>query len=643
MIRYDYDRAAAKRSERIQAAQVHLPRYLAILLLFIVLAGANRDTTLVRPSRSDRELLGCQFNSVDDLIERARAGSVRVLDRTGWHFLASPGKQYFAPVVRVDELPEYVLEALVAQEDRRFYQHKGNDWLGIARAVLMNLRALGVLQGGSSITSQAIGLSCFGHLGPWGRRIAEIIVSPEAETVLTKIEIATLYLNVAYFGSGAFGIEAASRVFFGKGAADLTLAETILIIQALPQPSMRNVRKNIDLARKHAHVLLNQMLEQGFINKAEATRAKRASPQVQKAKKPSGVQRQSHPHLGYFGQYVFEHLPKASNVEAPRTVVSTMNLHLQEQVVHFVNEMFKNAGRSHRIGQVAVAVADFRTGEILAYIGGRNFNQSQFDRVTDAKRQGGSTLKILAYGVAIAQGLRAETFVLDAPTAVNDHSIRNADSRSHGRISVADAFARSLNTIPVALVSSRAAAMQHFADQLGLDVKLTPSPIAALGVDSVSPIRLLEAFGTVANLGRRMVAVPIIEVRNGGSVNRVCARHSAGRQVISPIVAAELAKLLRRAVAVGTGRIANFSPSAAGKTGTTTDGRDAWFVGFDAQHVAVVWLGNDDGRPMRDVTGGGLAARLWTATMRAAGKFRVPPRCDVSGPEVVAIVGPGLR
>jgi penicillin-binding protein 1A len=211
-----------------------------VLLLLIMVAAAP-----VWPLSSDRDLLGCQFNSVDDLIERARVGSVRVLDRTGQRFLSSPGKKYFAPVVRVSKLPEYVLEALIAKEDRRFYQHKGNDWFGIARAALVNLRALGVRQGGSSITNQAIGLSCFGHLGRWIRRIAEIIVSPKAETVLKKAEIATLYLNVADFGSGTFGIEAASRVFFGKGATTLTLPETVLIIQALSRPSVYNVRKTL--------------------------------------------------------------------------------------------------------------------------------------------------------------------------------------------------------------------------------------------------------------------------------------------------------------------------------------------------------------------------------------------------------------
>ncbi|KQT85303.1 transglycosylase domain-containing protein [Aurantimonas sp. Leaf443] len=512
--------------------------------------------------------------------------------------------------VSLDEMSPYVPKAVIAIEDRRFYDHWGVDPIGILRAFSENMAAGETVQGGSTLTQQLAKNIFLSPEQSFKRKAQEAVLALWLEQKFTKDQILEMYLNRVYFGSGATGIEAAARRYFDKSASDLTLGESALLAGLLKAPSRLSPARDPEAAQARAEIVLASMRDEGFVSPEEYAAAKDQKPSEARSYW-TGAQH-------YAADIVMRDLKSlVGDVKGDVIVETTIDLGLEKAADTAVRRTIN--GAKQNVSQGALVAID-GTGAIRALVGGLDYGRSQFNRAVDAKRQPGSTFKPFVYETALEQGWRPETVVNDAPTRIGNWTPQNYDNRFRGPVTLADALRQSLNTVAAQLVEAVGpASVIETASRMGIQSTLTDNASIALGTSEVSLLELTSAFVPFANGGYQ--AKPHL-------VNRVTTEDGKvlwerGAEVPPVIVAPEIVSMmnamLERVVSSGTGRKAAIEGwQAAGKTGTTQDFKDAWFVGYTANLTTGVWLGNDNGAKMKKVTGGSLPAEAWHDFMTAA-------------------------
>lgn len=548
---------------------------------------------------------------VDAVDAATRRPSVTVVAANGAR-IASFG-QIYGEVVQVEDLPAYLPGAVMAVEDRRFYDHFGIDVLGLARAMWVNLQAGRVVQGGSTITQQAAKNLFLTHERTLKRKVQELLLALWLETKFTKNQIFTLYLNRVYLGAGTYGVEAAAQRYFDRSARDVTPWQAAVLAGLLKAPSRYNPAADPQAARDRAAVVLDAMAATGVLSPAQA-KAARAGETTQAARARPGR---------HFADWVMERAEEyVGAVGADIVIHTTLDPGLQAAAEQALRTVLAAKGGPVNAREGAVVVLD-GSGAVRAMAGGRDYGRSQFNRATQARRQPGSAFKPFIYLAALETGLDPEDTVLDAPITVEGWSPENFDRRTRGPVTLREAVQRSLNTVAVRLSEDVGrSTVLATARRLGLDVPASAPPSVALGTEETAVLPLVGAYVPFANGGYAVIphGIERITTRDGRTLYQ---RQGAGPgRVIDDGTLWQLNHMLAGVITEGTGRAAAIGRPAAGKTGTSADFRDAWFVGYTADYVAGVWVGNDDNSPMKKVTGGSLPADIWAAVMTAAHKGR---------------------
>jgi penicillin-binding protein 1A len=555
--------------------------------------------------------------SLDGINKFERRPSLVFVDGAG-ETLATYGDLY-GGLVRLEEMPPWLPMAVLATEDRRFYTHFGLDPQGLARATLANLRAGRVVQGGSTITQQLAKNVFLTNDRSFTRKIQEALLAFQLERRFTKDEILTIYLNRVYLGAGTYGVEAASRRYFGKSARAVNAHEAAVIAGLLKAPSRLAPTASIERARARAGEVLDNMVEAGFLTKLQREAAARL-PVV-----PAGATAAQRGNR-YFADWLAEQVQGFVGFQdRDLVVVTTMDPRLQRTAETALEDLLAREGPKVGVAQGAFVLAR-PDGAVLAMVGGRDYAQSPFNRAVDARRQPGSAFKAFVYLAAAEQGLRADETVADTPIQLANWRPRNFDNRVVGEVTMREAFARSVNTSAVR-VAQRAGidSVIRAARALGITTPIARNLSVSLGSSETSLLEMTGAFAAFANGGNGALPYAIVEIRDtGGKVLYRRAGTGLGPVIGRPALAT-MNDLMQAVVREGTGRAAALDRPAGGKTGTTNDYRDAWFVGFTADFVGGAWFGNDDGDEMERTTGGSLPARLWKAVMVEAHKG-LPPR-----------------
>jgi penicillin-binding protein 1A len=523
--------------------------------------------------------------------------------------------------IPLDMLPKHVSEAVVATEDRRFFEHSGVDPYGMARALVANLRAGRVAQGGSTITQQLAKNLFLSSERTYTRKAEEVVMALWLELRLGKRDILELYLNRVYFGGGAHGIEAASQRYFGRSAQSLSVAEAAVIAGLLKAPSRYAPSSSPLQAVARGRAVVGKMREAGFISEAEAASALREEIRFSHL---MNVPDQAE--MAYAVDYVLDAAARFEDADRDEIVIeTTLNAGLQRRAAEIVERALAANEDARDASQAAVVVLA-PDGGIRALVGGRSYADSQFNRAVKAHRQPGSAFKPVVYLTAVERGLTPDTEVVDEPVKAGKWSPKNDNGRYIGPTTLRNALAQSINSVAVRLIMDagveRVAAT---ARRLGMKSPLRKDASLALGTSEVSLLDLTGAYAAFANGGYVNEPYAIRRVRTGAGkilYQRIDARSAPAIPLAS---VAAMNDMLEATVTGGTGRRAAIPGHAvAGKTGTSQDYRDAWFVGYTAYLTAGVWVGNDDGRTMRRVTGGTLPAEIWHDVMLAAHEGKAP-------------------
>ncbi|WP_183758997.1 PBP1A family penicillin-binding protein [Rhizobium sp. BK181] len=532
---------------------------------------------------------------------------------------------YQGAYAQYDQFPPQLIDAVLSIEDRRFMDHFGIDLRGIARALLRNFEAGSVVEGGSTITQQLIKLQYLESDRTIKRKIQEVVIALWLEWKLGKKEILTRYLNSAYLGAGATGMPAAARIYFNKDIGALNLPESAMLAGLLRAPSQWNPIDNSEGARQRSAVVLDAMAANGKItgSKADEVKASFAKLHPTTPTPRSG---------SWFADWIS---PQASEIAGSSpgstTVRTTLVPHLQQIAERVVSKALDKEGKAVGASQAAL-VAMTPDGAVVAMVGGRDYKASQFNRAVTAMRQPGSTFKLFVYYAALKAGLTLSDRILDAPISVDGWSPENYRGGYHGWVTLAEAFARSLNAASVSLADE--VGLDNVivaARELGIDAPLANTPSLALGTSEVNLLNLTSAYAAV-QLGKAPVKPRgIIDFQAAGQPQAFRVGSQAVPNVDLSPYQSDLLGLLQLVVERGTGREADPGGFAAGKTGTSQNNRDAWFVGFTKPLVAGVWVGNDDDTPMNGVTGGALPARIWRDFMREAMKEPAPDKSKPTG------------
>ncbi len=552
-------------------------------------------------------LYGIHFPSTAEVTSRR----VIVLQAADGQNLQRKGRLSLAPVEARD-MPADVINAVLSIEDRHFYEHGPVDLRSTLRALKDNVDAGRVVAGGSTITQQLVKLLFLGPERTYVRKLREAAIGFWIEHHLTKDQILTSYLNNVYLGSGATGFPAAAKLYFNKEVSELDLAQAAMLAGLINAPGQDGPLIDLTAARNRASVVLDAMVANGALTQAAAVVAKLhpATPVRLNLASPS---------TGWFVDWVYNKVEAATPTTAGTIrVQTTLDLRLQQLAARIIDTTLAKYGREKHVGQAAL-VAMRPDGAVVAMVGGRDYDRSQYNRAVQAERQPGSAFKLFDYYAALRKGYTPTDTVLDAPIDIRGWEPENYGRRHHGPVSLEEAFAESMNDAAVRL-SQDVGIPQVIAAarDLGLRAPLKNNPSLALGTAEVSLLDLTSAYAAVragkAPVNAHGIAgIRMQNARNTLPVGGSDAQHSLGAYQ------AELIDLLRGVVEHGTGRAANLSGFAAGKTGTAQDYRDAWFIGFNDSLIVGVWVGNDDHSPMKKVTGGSLPAEIWKAFTEQAG------------------------
>ena len=512
--------------------------------------------------------------------------------------------------VHLADLPPALPEAAVAVEDRRFWTHWGLDLGGIARAAVVDARAGRVVQGGSTITQQVAKNLFLTNARTFRRKVQEVLLTLWLEHAFTKREILEIWLNRVYLGSGAWGVDGAARLYFGVPASKLSLWQCAVIAGLPRAPSRFSPRVDPQAAAARGREVLAAMAADGAISAAQAQEAaaRIAFPAPGTAS-------------GWFADWAAGQAQPMLADGADAVLRTTLDARLQALVEARLDAVLDGPGRAAGVEQGAVVVLDAATGAVRAMAGGRDYRASPYNRAVVARRQPGSAFKPFVWLAALEAGARPDDLVLDAPISVGGWSPRNFDGRFRGPVTLTDALADSLNTASVRLMQRAGgpAAVAAVAHRLGIADALPDNATLALGTGGVGVLELAAAYAPLFNGGMRAPPTGLAGIDSDGRA--LPWSHPAPARVVDPARAAEMVRMLAAVVSRGSGRAAAVpGRMVAGKTGTTQDFRDAWFVGGVDGTVIAVWLGRDDGRPMAGVSGGGLPARLFHAIAEELGK-----------------------
>jgi penicillin-binding protein 1A len=554
--------------------------------------------------------VGAHLPAIQSLEIPKRPPAIQILDVNG-HALARRGDQA-GEVLALDELPAYVPKAFIAIEDRRFYHHFGIDPYGIGRALIANILHRGVAQGGSTITQQLAKNLFLTQERTFTRKVQEMLLAIWLERKFSKTRILELYLNRVYFGAGAYGIEQASLRYFGKSARHLSVAEAAMLAGLVKSPSRLAPTRDFNAAEKRAKMVLAAMAELGFIGPT-MERAAMARPPRIVAQRGNGA-------INYVADWVMDAINDTlGHIDEDIVVHTTIDAGLQAEAEHTVSAEFAAKGARSGVSQGAL-VSMTPGGAVRAMIGGRDYANSQFNRAVAAKRQPGSAFKPFVYLTALEHGLTPDSVRVDAPIKIKGWQPENYGHEYFGPVTLTKALALSLNTVSVRLTMEFSPmAVIRTAHRLGIASKLEPNASIALGTSEVSPLELVGAYATFANGGYAVMPHVIDSITDAkGKVLYARNRQALGR-IVEARYAGMMNRMMEQTLIMGTARRAALPGwQAAGKTGTSQDFRDAWFVGFTAHLVTGVWLGNDDGSPTKHVTGGGMPAEIWNHFMREA-------------------------
>ena len=580
------------RSERRRGRQIM--KAVLALAVVIALVGGGTLAWLV---------YAVPLDLATDRTEEAPAVIVEAADGT---LIGLRGELRGTAATRAD-LPDHLVKAIVAIEDRRFFDHGGIDFRGVVRAAWRNFRANGVVEGGSTITQQLAKIEFLTSERTMKRKADEALIALRLEARLSKDEILTRYLNNVYFGGGAVGIGAAALAYFDKSVSDLTLAESAMLAGIIRAPSKANALHNLEDAQTRASVVLGAMVDSGVLTEAEASAARTApaTPNTSAPSRDGG---------SWFADFV---LSEASAMVGPglgsvraKTTLRPESQALAERVI---GEKLADTADASPLEVALVAMT--LDGAVVAMVGGRDYAASQYNRAVQARRQPGSTFKLFVYLAALRKGWALDSALLDTPIEIGDWRPENYAGNYVGRVRMDQAFAQSLNAATVRLAQEVGIDdIIAAASDLGIDAELERNLSLSLGTSGVGLLDLTGAFASVA-AGRMPIqpwAISSLAPTTGKGGLLAALPHQATQPLDHH---AELITLLEGVVRNGTGRNAALDGFAAGKTGTSQGNRDAWFVGFSDQLVVGVWVGNDDDTPMPGVTGGDLPARIWQAFM----------------------------
>lgn len=558
-----------------------------------------------------------QLPPIDQLTVPKRPPNIAIMASDG-SLLANRGEMG-GRTVSLKELPPYLPKAFVAIEDRRFYDHFGIDPVGIARAVYRNLAHKGGLQGGSTLTQQLAKNLFLTQERTASRKIQEAILALWLERNYSKDQILELYLNRVYFGAGAYGVEAASQRYYGKSARNVSLSEAAVLAGLVQSPSRLAPNRNPERAQARAELVIAAMNELGFITPGMTKTALGAPAEPVR---PNGAGS-----ANYAADYVMDVLDDfVGNVESDIVVSTTIEPTMQATAERVLVEELNAKGQKFNVSQGAF-VALQPDGAVRALVGGRNYETSQFNRATTARRQPGSSFKPFVYLTAVERGYTPDMVLEDGPVNFGGWAPKNYDRKYRGPIAMRDALALSLNTIAVKLnMEVGPKNVVQTAQRLGIASPLQANGSLALGTSEVTPLELVSAYAPFANGGMGVVPYMIAQVKttDGKLIYKRPNSGGLGR-VIDPGVVAMMNDMMHNTFVVGTARSAQVPGwLMAGKTGTTDDYKDAWFVGFTGSLVAGVWLGNDDGALTKRVSGGNLPSEVWHNFMKVALKDQQP-------------------
>jgi penicillin-binding protein 1A len=554
--------------------------------------------------------VGAHLPAIQALEIPKRPPTIQIVGFDG-SVLATRGEMAGANVALKD-LPPYLPKAFIAIEDRRFYSHYGVDPLGIARAAVANILHRGVSQGGSTLTQQLAKNLFLTQERTLQRKLQEVELAFWLERKHSKAEILELYLNRVYFGSGAYGVEAAAQRYFGKSAKNVTLAEAAMLAGLVKSPSRLAPNRNPEGAEKRAQTVLTAMADAKFITDAQA-QASIGQPSYNVKAAGAGT-------VNYVADWIGEVLDDLiGQIDQNIVVETSIDPKLQSVAEASVIDELAAKSVKFNVSQGAL-VAMTPDGAVRAMVGGRNYAESQYNRAVTAKRQPGSAFKPFVYLTAIEAGLTPETIRQDAPLDVKGWKPENYSHEYFGAVTLTQALAMSLNTVAVRLgLEVGAKNVVRTAHRLGISSKLEANASIALGTSEVSLTELVGAYAPFANGGLGVSPHVVTKIRTTeGKVLYARPADQLG-QVIEPRHVAMMNTMMQETLLSGTARKAEIPGwMAAGKTGTSQDFRDAWFIGYTANLVTGVWLGNDDNSPTRKATGGGLPVEVWTRFMRSA-------------------------
>jgi penicillin-binding protein 1A len=559
-----------------------------------------------------------------------RDPQVTFLDRSGTVIGVRGGR--YAPPVDIAKLPPYVPAAFVAIEDKRFYEHNGYDLAGMARAVLADVASGSAREGASTITQQLAKNLFLSSERSLERKGTELIYAVELEQTYSKPQILGLYLSRVYFGAGAYGIEAASERYFGVSAAHLTVREAAMLAALMKSPTDYNPAENPDRSAERTALVLQAMVETGSITPVQQAKALASSPKVYKSAPDAASQ--------YFVDWVDATFKTMGPPKIDLVVETTLDARDEAAADIAAKETIDRFAKAN-VEQAALVALDGQ-GRVRAMVGGGDYAKSSFNRAVSAQRQAGSSWKPFVYLTALEAGRTPDTPVVDQPVTIDGWSPSNFEPEYLGPITLQEALVKSINTVAASLADEVGRPnVARTAQRLGIVTPINTDPAMALGTSLVTPLEMAQAYDAFSNGGNRVAAYGIERIRTVQS-GRVLWTHPAPitPAAIGNPALGELDQMLRQVVAAGTGvKAAIPGYDIAGKTGTTSDFRDAWFCGFSGDFTTVVWMGRDDNSPMRGITGGSAPAEFWKSFMRVALKRRaatpIPP-----GPPAPAPVAP---
>lgn len=513
--------------------------------------------------------------------------------------------------VGLHEMSPYIPQAVMAIEDRRFYSHFGIDPIGLARAMVGNITSGRFSQGGSTLTQQLAKNLFLKPDRTIERKVQEVLLALWLEQKHTKDQILEMYLNRVYFGSGSYGVEAASRRYFGKSARDVTLSEAALLAGLLKAPSRLSPARDPKAAEARAQLVLAAMRDERMIGDKELSTAMSA-PATRAAAFWTGSE-------NYVADRVMEELPTLiGEVRTDVIVDTTIDLTLQKLGEKSIRRLLDESGKKLNVSQAALVSID-NTGAVRAMIGGADYASSQFDRASEARRQPGSAFKPFVFLAALEQGRTPDSVRNDAPIRIGKWTPENYNGKYLGKVTLTTALAKSLNSVAAQLAMEVGpATVIETAHRMGIESNLQANVSISLGTSEVTPLELTAAYVPFANGGYRPDVHFVRRVTTASG--EVLYENTGGRipRVLRPEVVGMMNAMMTQTLKDGTARSADFAWPAAGKTGTSQNSRDAWFIGYTANLTTGVWMGNDDGTPTKNITGGSLPAKVWHEFMVAA-------------------------